>query len=128
MTDIYFSDFFGISPDLIEEYGAFDVSLITDLPLFVDPFLLFNSENPSYQELHAEIIRYMRFLRDISQSESIAAPLIDSWFTFPEVKQNWLGFSKEGNRGHGLGRDFAQALHRNLLMLTEFVVNVSDRP
>jgi hypothetical protein len=56
MTDIYFSDYFSVSPDTIEEYGAFDVSLINDLPLFVDPFLLFNSENQTYQELHAEII------------------------------------------------------------------------
>ena len=39
MTDIYFSDYFSVLPDTIEEYGAFDVSLINDLPLFVDPFL-----------------------------------------------------------------------------------------
>lgn len=29
------------------------------------------------------------------------------------MRQNWLGFSKTGNKGHGLGRDFASALHRN---------------
>jgi hypothetical protein len=29
-----------------------------------------------------------------------------------EVKQNWLGFSKTGNAGTGLGPDFAQALAR----------------
>lgn len=114
MTDIFFSDFFGISRDVIEDYGAFDISLINDLPLFVDPFLLFNSENPQYQELHAAIIRYMRFLKDISLLGSIAPPLIQAWFTFPEVRQNWLGFSQEGNRGHGLGRDFARALYSNL--------------
>ena len=114
MTDIYFSDFFRISPALVEQYGAFDVSLINDLPLFVDPFLLFNSTNPQYQELHAQIIGYMRFLKEISQSGPIAPSLIDAWFTFPEVKQNWLGFSKTGNQGRGLGKDFAQALHRNL--------------
>ena len=33
MTAIYFSDYFAISPELVEEYGAFDVSLINDLPL-----------------------------------------------------------------------------------------------
>ena len=32
---------------------------------------------------------------------------------FPEVKQNWLGFSRTGNAGHGLGKDFARALHSN---------------
>lgn len=53
---IYFSDFFDVDRDKIESYGAFNISLINDLPLFVDPFLLFNSENKTYQELHRKII------------------------------------------------------------------------
>jgi glutamine amidotransferase len=36
--------------------------------------------------------------------------LLDHWFRFPEVKQNWLGFSRHGNHGNGLGADFAGAL------------------
>ena len=40
------------------------MSLVNDLPLFIDPFLLFNSEKPEYRALHDEIIRYLRFLRD----------------------------------------------------------------
>jgi hypothetical protein len=113
VTEIYFSDFFNVPPDLLEEYGAFDISLIGDLPLFVDPFLLFNSQNPRYQELHGEIIHYMRFLKNVTLSGMITPPLVDAWFGFPEVRQNWLGFSRGGNRGHGLGKDFARALHRN---------------
>jgi len=42
--NVYFSDFFNVDPDAIEEYGAFNISLINDLPLFIDPFLLFNSD------------------------------------------------------------------------------------
>jgi len=37
---VYFSDIFDVSPDTIEKYGAFNVSLINDLPLFIDPFLV----------------------------------------------------------------------------------------
>ncbi|MBR8834457.1 MAG: hypothetical protein DSM106950_10585 [Stigonema ocellatum SAG 48.90 = DSM 106950] len=111
---IFFSDFFNVSPDLIEDYGAFNISLINDLPLFIDPFLLFNSEKPTYQQLHEDIIQYMRFLKDMSLSDNINPHLVDAWFTFPEIKQNWLGFSITGNRGHGLGRDFAKALNKNL--------------
>ena len=62
--DIYFSDLFGISPKLLEGYGAFNISLINDLPLFLDPFLLFNSNKPEYKKLHEGIINYVRFLRD----------------------------------------------------------------
>ena len=42
--DIYFTDFFHVPPEVLEEQGAFNVSLINDLPLFIDPFFLFNSE------------------------------------------------------------------------------------
>lgn len=111
---IYFSDFFDISPQSVEDYGAFDVSLINDLPLFVDPFLLFNSRKLKYKQLHAEIIKYMRFLRDECAGNDISEPLVRAWFTFPEVKQNWLGLTGAGNEGHGLGMDFARALRRNL--------------
>lgn len=114
MTNIYFSDFFGVSEEALEERDAFDVSLINDLPVFVDPFLLFNSEEEEFQELHAEIIRYMRFLRDAANSGPLDKHLISAWFTFPEVKQNWLGFSITGNSGRGLGKDFANSLSRNL--------------
>ncbi len=44
-----------------------------------------------------------------------------SWFTFSEVKQNWLGFSESGNSGSGLGPGFARALNRNLVaFFTDF--------
>lgn len=41
---IYFSDRFNIDPQVLEEWGAFDISVVTDLPVFIDPFLLFNSD------------------------------------------------------------------------------------
>jgi hypothetical protein len=114
MIDIYFSDYFSISPQIIEDHGAFDISLINDLPLFIDPFLLFNSEDRTYQNLHSEIIRYMRFLKDISLAGKLHPALIKELFTFPEIKQNWFGLSRIGNNGRGLGPNFAKNLHKNL--------------
>ena len=96
------------------EGSTINISLINDLPLFVDPFLLFDSDKPDYQVLHDGIIRYVKFLRDVSSDSSISKGLLDSWFGFPEVSQNWLGFSKTGNKGSGLGKQFAEVLHRNL--------------
>lgn len=108
--NIYFSDFFSVAPEKIREYGAFNLSLINDLPLFIDPFLLFN--NDKYKELHSEIIQYVSFLRDRSQNGEIHPGLIKSWFLFPEVKQNWFGYSTVGNGGSGLGKNFAMALNK----------------
>lgn len=114
MANIYFSDFFGITPEDMADWDYFDVSLINDLPLFVDPFLLFNSEEQELQALHAEIIKYMRFLKGVAESSNVPKGLVSAWFTFREVKQNWLGFSQTGNSGHGLGMKFANSLVRNL--------------
>lgn len=121
MGKIYFSDYFSISPDIVGEYGAFNVSLVNDLPLFIDPFRLFNSKNTNYQKLHDRMIEYVRFLRDKSMGGQINEGLLKAWYTFPEVKQNWLGFSRTGNKGHGLGMDFARSLHRSLdVIFTDF--------
>ncbi|AZC30475.1 MULTISPECIES: hypothetical protein [Pseudomonas] len=109
---IYFSDFFNTSPKKIETYGAFNISLINDLPLFVDPFLLFNSEDETFKKLHTNIIKYMLFLKKKS-SLDLPSGLIKAWYLFPEVKQNWFGFSKAGNSGRGLGPSFAKSLQNN---------------
>ena len=110
----FFSDAFGVDPKTLEVYGAFDVSIINDLPLFIDPFLLFHSEKPDYQKLHDGIIEYLVFLRDRAAAGSVSEGLLKNWYFFPEVKQNWLGFSLVGNGGSGLGLAFAKELHANL--------------
>lgn len=112
---IYFSDFFEVNPNELKEYEAFNISLINDLPLFIDPFLIFCSEKEEYQGLHEEILRYLVFLRDKAQEYPILNQgMMKLWYIFPEVKQTYLGFCHEGNGGRGLGKDFAIALHAGL--------------
>ncbi len=111
---VYFSDWFEVEPKALDEYGAFNVSLINDLPLFIDPFLLFTSEKKEYQQLHDSVITYLSFLRDQSVTGNVNEGLLKAWYMFPEVRQLWLGFSQTGNNGSGLGMDFAKALHSNL--------------
>jgi len=110
---LYFSDHFGATPETLEEYGAFNISVVTDLPLFIDPFLLFNSNKALYRQLHNEIIKYLKFLRDEARPD-LDPHLVRAWYRFKEVKQNWLGFTQFGNGGHALGQDFATALHQSL--------------
>lgn len=109
--DLYFSQYFQVDPGRLEAYGAFDISIVSDLPLFVDPFLLFNSSKPTYQQLHEQMIEYLLFLRDRAAESGLDPDLIDAWYRFGEVRQNWLGFTQFGNDGAGLGRQFARALH-----------------
>lgn len=113
--NVYFSDVFDVSPEVINNYGAFNISLINDVPLFIDPFLLFGSEKKEYQDLHDNILKYLKFLRNKSISnQSLSNGALKSWYCFPEVKQNWFGFCLAGNNGSGLALDFAKALHGNL--------------
>jgi len=113
-TNLYFSDIFEVSEENLEDYGAFNISLLVDLPLFVDPFLLFHSKKAEYRRLHDEIITYLRFLRDRSLARTLTPGLLRAWYYFKEVKQTWLGFSQTSNAGRGLGGDFASALDGNL--------------
>jgi hypothetical protein len=110
-VELYFSQHFDVAPDLVEDYGALDISVVSDIPLFVDPFLLFNSEDETYQQLHQEILRYLVFLRDLAQDVGLDDALIDNLYRFKEVKQNWFGYTLFGNDGAGLGKEFAVALH-----------------
>lgn len=112
---IYFSDFFNVSHDQVEEYGALDTSLICDNPAFVDPFLIFANEK--YIDLHNFVISYLRYLRDLALKNSghdLESGEYRHYYKFPEVKQAWLGFSVSGNNGLGLGPDFGHSLYKNL--------------
>ena len=62
--ELYLSQYLCIEPGVLDTYSAFDVSVTSDLPLFIDPFLLFHSDKPEYQALHEGILKYLRFLRD----------------------------------------------------------------
>ena len=111
---IYFSDFFEINPAIVEDYGAFNISLINDLPLFIDPFLLFGSKKEEYKELHNGILKYLTFLKQKAELGINNFSQVKSWYLFPEVKQNWFGYSKVGNGGSGLGKKFGKAFSSSI--------------
>ena len=113
----YFSTYFKVNKDVLDNYGAYDINLIMDTPLFIDPFLLFNSKKPEYQKLHNEIVKYLIFLKDqarMSLDDESLKRHLKSYYIFPEVKECWLGFSKNGNEGAGLNIDFATTLYKGL--------------
>ena len=112
---IYFSEVFGVGEKALRDYGAFDVCLLGDLPVFIDPFQLYASEKSEYNQLHEEIIEYLRFLRTLCEnSRNVGRLTLDAYFRFPEVKELFMGFCGKGNLGRGLGPRFARALHMNL--------------
>ena len=84
---MYFSEYFRVSKANIEEYGAINISLVCDLPLFIDPMLIFNSKKKNYQALHRNIIKYFEFLYKKSQA-GLTQGEIKSFFEFNEISNN----------------------------------------
>ncbi len=114
---VFFSEVFEVEKELLESYGAFDISLATDLPLFIDPFLLYDSSQNKYSAWHDELVNYLKFLKGMSISGPVPSRVVNYYYRFPEVKQNWLGFTRFGNSGRGLGPAFANSLNDNLSKL-----------
>ena len=111
---VYFSEIFGVDENVLDDYGAINVSLINDIPLFIDPFLLYASDKPEYKALHESILDYLVFLRGKAAQGPVSEEKIKRWYCFHEVKQNWLGYSETGNSGSGLGLDFGKSMTSNI--------------
>ncbi len=110
---MFFTEKFQVSSEILKSYGAVDISLICDVPLFVDPMLIFNSDNERYTELHNNIIHYFYFLYT-KAAQGLTPKEIDAWFNFSEVPNNWLGYSLCGNKGLALGKKYANFLYDNI--------------
>lgn len=103
---LLFSEYFELDETILRDYGALDICLSSDLPLFIDPFLLFASDKQEYQQQHDKIVSHLIFLKEVAIEQGKPENL--DLFKFPEIKQNWLGLCKYGNEGKGLGAKFAK--------------------
>lgn len=110
---MFFNEQFQVDKKLLKEYGAINISLVCDVPLFIDPMLIFNSKDEKYIKLHEEIICYFHFLYKKS-IQGLTPKEIDAWFNFSEIPNNWLGYSLSGNKGLALGRKYANFLYKNI--------------
>lgn len=103
---LIFSEYFEIEDRCLDEHNALNICLDADLPLFLDPFLLFASDKPEYIKQHDKIVEHLIFLKEVALRDGSNAN--KNLFKFPEIKQNWLGLCKYGNNGKGLGNKFAK--------------------
>lgn len=114
---MFFSKYYGIDSSVVEHYGAVDISFVCDIPLFIDPMLIFNSEKEEYKKLHEEIIKYFHFLYQ-KACDGLSNKELKAWFEFNEVPNNWLGYSMSGNKGAALGKQYARFLYKNIRFAT----------
>jgi hypothetical protein len=91
---------------LLEGVSQYDVDFVIprvgiDLPLGIDPFLMFKSRDEEFRRLHQIIIDH--FNAGVRAVSSGKLDLADEIFNFPEVAAIGLGYTKSGKRGSGLG-------------------------
>lgn len=110
MKKTFFSDFFNVNKGVMKKYDAFDISLISDTPAFIDPFLLYSSKKEAYKIVHENMIEYIKFLCKKANDAKTDSNVLEKYYYFKEPKQNWLGYVAYGNSGYGLKNKFAEEL------------------
>lgn len=79
-----------------------------DLPLGIDPFLLYKSRDDELRALHAAMLQYFNEGIDLLRRGKTAKAR--EWFTFPEVIEIGLGYSQHTKRGRGVGEGLSQMI------------------
>jgi hypothetical protein len=91
---------------LLEGVSQYDVDFViprlgVDLPLGIDPFLMFKSRDEELSRLHQLITGH--FNAGVQAVRSGKFELANEIFDFPEVSAIGLGYTRSGKRGSGLG-------------------------
>ena len=91
---------------LLQGISPFEVDFVIprvdiDVPLCIDPFLLFKSRDPAFSAMHDTILNV--FNSAISALRGGNLSDAQYLFDFPEVFEIGLGYTAHGKRGSGLG-------------------------
>jgi hypothetical protein len=98
---------------LLSNISQYDVDFViprvgVDVPVGIDPFLLFKSRDPEYRKLHETLIDTFNVGIDaIRRGEFAEASRI---FDFPEVSAIGLGYTRGSKRGSGVGAHLARLI------------------
>ena len=113
-----FSDYFNVDKKVVDDYGAVNISLLADTPLFIDPLLIYSNDDPQIRSLYPRLSNYLRFLDKIAINNPTEQE-IKYYFEAKEIKENWLGLCTSGNQGSALGKDFAHELFSSIKTICE---------
>jgi hypothetical protein len=91
---------------LINGVSQFEVDFVVprmgkDIPLGIDPFLLFKSRDTKFLNLHDTLLKAFNFGIDAVRAKDFRKA--EKLFQFPEVPEIGLGYTKKGKHGSGLG-------------------------
>jgi hypothetical protein len=102
---------------LLPKVSQYEVDFViprlgVDVPVGIDPFLLFKSRDPDLRVLHDRIIDVFRSgVESIKASREEDARAI---LQFPEVAEIGLGYTRRGKRGSGVGSFLSELILKTL--------------
>jgi len=103
---------------LLQNISQYDVDFViprigVDVPVGIDPFLLFKSRDPEYRKLHTTLISSFNAGIDaIRHNKQAEANRI---FDFPEVSAIGMGYTQRSKRGSGVGSYLSRLIIETLL-------------
>lgn len=108
-----FSKTFGITKTSDDDW--FDPILSVDTKLFIDPFLIFDTSHPFFQNTHEKTIAFFdRAFALASQAKQIKTDLryrqLLTMMKFPEVEEICLGYASRSTGGSGSGGGISQLI------------------
>src|SRR5579862_7060731 len=95
---------------LLQGVSQYDVDFVIprvgiDLPVGIDPFLLYKSRDSEYRHLHDLLLE--AFNEGIGAAKRGALQEATRILDFPEVSAIGLGYTRRGKRGSGVGSHLA---------------------
>lgn len=115
-----FSSHFGLTKMAADDW--FDCELSTDTPLYVDPFLVFEDEDPFWAETRSIVVDFfslaLRFVR-LAKGDETSPHWLKAvrMLRFPEPSEFALGLSMGHPKGSGAGFKYARRMTEALDLL-----------
>lgn len=112
-----FSEHFGLDYSAQTEW--FDLILNLDTKLFIDPFLIYASEDGHFEGSHDYIVSYFNDVFTLiasskGEKNSVSWKKSQGLLLFPEAEEFKLGYAKMGKPGAGSGAGFAKIIGDSL--------------
>jgi hypothetical protein len=106
-----FTEVYGIEDT--NNFGFFDAILVRDTKLFIDPFLIFRSQNVYFKDSHNKLITFFNKVFELASKsgenkESLSYKKLLNMLLFPEVQEICLGYSDNSINGSGSGEGFRE--------------------
>ena len=107
-----YSRFFKVKHRDFLQKGVYNAFLDQDSLLHIDPLLLKGSEIPEFTNAYTEFFNYFRLfipLVKASKADNLHDPFFKKMvnrFTFKEIPNTGLGFSKGNTKGRGISGPF----------------------